>query len=1231
MDMPATLGPYKVLSRLGAGSMGEVYRGLDPTLEREVALKVLPDSLVKDESALKRFRREALLLASVNNPNIATVFGFEEVDGNQVLVLELVEGETLDDRLARGPLDVESALKVNRQIASALEAAHRQGIIHRDLKPANVMISKDGWVKVLDFGVAKALSSQTAASSATPAAGPETQAIDLTDPGLEVPQTSEPAAPEAADEAEPETRTLDLDHLDSAEPTDSFEEPLQSPGRVAGRAAPAGVDDPNLTAAGTVLGTVSYMSPEQLRIADIDERVDIWAFGCVLYESLTGRMAFEGGTVLETVTAVSDSEPDWAALPPDLPDPVRTLLGRCLHKDRERRLHSIADARIELEDALHPFLAPDRTGPPRTGPSPSGSTTGSTTGELRSRPPGTSPRAALEYLDTLGSYTVVERLDVGAMGDVYRAHDSQMDRDVALKVLRPGLLDGEEARARFRGEAEALSRLNHPHVAALIEFGEGVEFQEGKVDFLAMEYVDGESLAMRLTRGPLSSADVARLGSQIAAGLAAAHDAGIVHRDVKPGNILLAGDGGAKLLDFGVALVADRPDAEREVKLHGPLPYAAPELVRGARANPQTDVYALGVVLYQAATGARPFGDDTAEQLANSIQHHNPPPPTELNPELDPQLEKVILRCLEKDTDARFRDARELETALEELGPALDPGGSTGSFGELLSRPAVWGSALLMIALVAFLLLTRPFGPEEVAPQGDDGVISSVVVLPGELTAGEEDSFLADAIANSISAGLLQTQGLDTKIPPSSLLVEATPGGLRRLAQAYAVEAMVVPSARVVDERLELTVQLVDAAELGIVWSGNFAGARTDYARLSREAAESLRMALRPGVEIEALPAATLDPEAESLLQRGRYYSSLFTNRGRIGDYERAQAAFEESFALDPGDGEAAAEIAQLHFARLATGVSMLEVLPEIETWANRAMEHDPRSSKAWGVLSSIESGRTPESYRRKLDFALKSATYGPRDGYSHRRLSIPLMSNSHELALIASQKASALDPLLVNGPIFEALFLTILHRTDEALAQLDAAFEVEPDIPFGRYVQSLVLTVHGEEQRALAVAEELEGVVDEGRLHPQWVAFARDIATLGVEAAAGRATGDKAREVVERLVSLGRGEVPFPRWEQTTLGITMLLARHGYRREAIELLHHRHRIEINDTYDYLLFNEELESLRDDDRVREVVSAAKERFDGMIAILEEARSRGDLPKYLEQPLSDLLARLREAA
>jgi serine/threonine protein kinase len=289
-----SLTHYRIVGELGQGGMGVVYRARDTELGREVAIKVLPEDFTKDPERLTRLEREARVLASLNHPNITTIYELGRTESSTFLVLELVSGPGLDERISRGPLPLAETLAVAKQIAEALEAAHEQGVVHRDLKPANIRLTEGGRVKILDFGLAKL---QTSAVEIDPSHSP----------------------------------TLPRDR----------------------------------TASGMILGTASYMSPEQARGQRSDKRTDIWAFGCVVFEALTGRRAFSGATTSDVIAAILEREPDWKVLPQTTPPRIRALLHRCLERNRDRRLHDIADARVEIEDAVQSLEA--GTSPSATG------------------------------------------------------------------------------------------------------------------------------------------------------------------------------------------------------------------------------------------------------------------------------------------------------------------------------------------------------------------------------------------------------------------------------------------------------------------------------------------------------------------------------------------------------------------------------------------------------------------------------------------------------------------------------------------------------------------------------------------------------------------------------------------------------------------------------------------------------------------------------------------------
>ena len=285
LSVGTRLGHYDVTALIGEGGMGQVWQATDTQLNRQVALKILPDAFADDPDRLARFKREAQILASLNHPNIAAIYGIEEAEGTRALVLELVEGPTLADRIRKGPIPLDEALPIAKQIAEALEAAHEAGVIHRDLKPANIKVRQDGTVKVLDFGLAKAF-----------------------DP------------------------TPDAD-------------PSQSPTLTA-----------VATQMGMVLGTAAYMAPEQAKGKPVDKRADVWAFGTVLFEMLTGRNPFVGDDVSDTLALVLKFEPEWDALPDETPARIRQLIQTCLQKNPKQRVHDLADVRLAMAGAFETMV-----------------------------------------------------------------------------------------------------------------------------------------------------------------------------------------------------------------------------------------------------------------------------------------------------------------------------------------------------------------------------------------------------------------------------------------------------------------------------------------------------------------------------------------------------------------------------------------------------------------------------------------------------------------------------------------------------------------------------------------------------------------------------------------------------------------------------------------------------------------------------------------------------------
>ena len=591
-----TVGHYRITGRLGGGGMGVVYRAEDVQLGRTVALKFLPPELTRDPEAKHRFEREARAASKLDHPNICTIYDFgSEADGQMYLAMACYDGESLASRIERERLSLDEAIRIVEQIARGLGKAHASGIVHRDIKPANVMVTSDGVVKILDFGLAK---------------------ISLAS---------------------------------------------------------------NITKSHTSLGTAAYMAPEQIRGEEVGPQADIWALGIVLFELLTGKRPFRGDYAEALSYSILNEQP---ATVPDQPE-VDRIVKRMLRKDPLQRYQTV-------EEVLHD-LEPLKT--PSSGSS--------------ERKRATAAHQQLKSGAKLGPYQIVKPIGSGGMGDVYLANDTRLDRQVAIKVLPPEFSEDAERKERFKREAKTISQLAHSNVCTLFDVGE----QEG-LDFLVMEYLEGETLAEKKT--PLPIPQVLKIGTQIAEGLAAAHKQGIVHRDLKPANVMIAKSGAVKLLDFGlakdvgaIAVKARGTDSKpitAEGMIVGTLPYMAPEQIEGRAADARTDIFALGAILYELTTGKRAFAGETKASLLAAILRGEPKPVSELQPLTPPALAHVVKKCLPKDPDDRWQSATDVAEELRWIGEAGSQAGVAAPV--TLRRKVRERLTLAFAALLAIALAT---------------------------------------------------------------------------------------------------------------------------------------------------------------------------------------------------------------------------------------------------------------------------------------------------------------------------------------------------------------------------------------------------------------------------------------------------------------------------------------------------------------------------------------------
>ncbi|HWM91181.1 MAG TPA: LpqB family beta-propeller domain-containing protein [Thermoanaerobaculia bacterium] len=605
---------YRLLERLAAGARGgAVFKAQDLDLERLVALKLLPASIPLREEDRRRLAEEAGAASALEHPNICPVYEVGETgDGHLFVAMAFLEGETLAEKIARGPLKPEVAVDLCGQIASGLARAHEHGLVHRNLKPSNVLITSDGQARIVDFGTAS----------------------------------------------------------------------LDDRTRVTGEDTPAGL--------------LAYRAPEILLGEPPDLRADIWSLGVILYEMLTGSVPFPRGPL----AAPAEPAP-VSALREGVPGELDRIVARALARRRGDRYPNADDLRVDLRSFSHVGRMGRATNPTLT------------------RWPEKLPDLTMFQVvpREVGPYRVGEILGGGGMGIVHRAEDTRLGRTVALKFLPPELTRDPVAKARFLQEARTASALDHPNLCTVYDVGETETHQL----YLAMPCYDGETLKRKVERGPLPVAEAVDYALQIAKGLAKAHRQGIVHRDVKPANLMVTSDGVVKILDFGIAKLAGEAGLTRTGGTVGTPAYMSPEQMKGEGVDGRSDLWSLGVVLYEMVTGRRPFLGDHESALQHAIQTGEPEPLAKLRPDAPPEVERIVRLLLAKDPARRYPTA---DAAVADL--RLLAGGSSGSMPTqatvpvpaLRRAPWLWaaGAAALLVlaALGGYLLRSGGPGPAPV-------------------------------------------------------------------------------------------------------------------------------------------------------------------------------------------------------------------------------------------------------------------------------------------------------------------------------------------------------------------------------------------------------------------------------------------------------------------------------------------------------------------------------------
>lgn len=649
---------------------------------------------------------------------------------------------------------------------------------------------------------------------------------------------------------------------------------------------------------------------------------------------------------------------------------------------------------------------------------------------------------------TLGHYRIVEKIGAGGMGEVYRARDEHLDRDAAIKVLPPQTFADESARKHFRKEALALSKLNHPNIATIHDF----DRQQG-VDFLVMEYILGITLSEKLSARPLPEREVIDLGTQLAEGLSTAHEHGVIHRDLKPGNLRLTDDKRLKILDFGLAKLRlpVTPDATTESlgetqTLAGTLPYMAPEQLLGGEIDARTDIHAAGAVLYEMATGRRPFADVDCSQLIGAIVRKPPLAPTTLNPKLSSELERMILKCLEKEPENRYQSARELAVDLRRLHGGMVSGPQP------VAGPVRWWSlksvglslgilATVIVSLIAFNIrnsrerLLGTTGPHR---------IESLAVLPVKNFSGDPaQEFFADGMTDALIAGLAQIKAVKVISRTSVMHYKETSETLPQIAAELGVDGIVEASVTRSGGRVRVTAQLIDARQDRHLWVNNYEREMTDVLALQSDLVQAIAGEIRAQVtpeESERLKKPRrVDPEVYDATLKG---TVIFEYATREQQVRQAIELFQKAIDQDPTYAPAWAGLADAMWTLAASGFEFVapgDVREQAIAAAEKALELDQN---------------LPEAHKARADIA-SDAEWDLAKAQQHFK------------------KAIELRPGYAAAHNFYGQMLMVpLHQFGEARLNLDRARELDPLSPFNDINLVAWWESQGHPERALEEAE---------------------------------------------------------------------------------------------------------------------------------------------------------------
>jgi len=721
---------------------------------------------------------------------------------------------------------------------------------------------------------------------------------------------------------------------------------------------------------------------------------------------------------------------------------------------------------------------------------------------------------------TLGHYRILEKIGAGGMGTVYRAHDERLHRDVAFKILPPTGLASDAARKRFRTEALALSRLNHPNIASVYDF----DFDAG-VDFLVMELVTGVTLASKLALGALSEEGVLQFGQQIALALEHAHSYGVLHRDLKPGNLVIRTDGQLKVVDFGLAklLTIDESALTETLtaahSLAGTVPYMAPELLRGKRPDCRSDIYSAGAVLYEMATGQRPFQGKVLTAVSEAILHSNPISPQELNPTISSTLELVILKCLQKEPADRYQTARELSTDLQRLRT----GSSDISTGwkppkvRALRVPIAWMTAILLAAATISFFVVRAWQARATA-NGQVPGITSLAVLPLEnLSHDPEQEYFADGMTDELTTELAHISALRVVSRTSAMRYKRTKKTLPQIARELHVDGVIEGSVLRSDGSVRINTQLVQAQADKQLWAHSYQRELKDVLQLqgalAHDIAEQIKINVTPQERLRLAAVRTVDPGAHEAYLKGLYH----WNKGTEENYRGARNDFEEAIALDPNYAPAYAGLADYFWA--TDELPPRSAMPRASENVLKALALDDGLADAHKTLAIIKFYGDWDWAAAEKEFQ-RALALNPSYSEGHRMYAVYLSALGRaEDAFGEIQIAQRLDPLSLSTSVTAGWTSYYARQYDRALQQCRGVLELDPNSSSAHECLGDAYTAKG--NFAQAIAECRQAATGSGDDPMRLAGLARSYALAGRET--------DARKLLAQLDKLSKTEYIAP------------------------------------------------------------------------------------------------------